>query len=537
MENILRNIVLGCLLSAGICLSSCGEEETYQVQKPTDAPETEVPGTNIPEDSRILTAEVDELFETAETSTRGIPEETQTIYQDLGNGLILEARAEKDGQMNTRTSTGSILSGARVLAIIYDTVQDTICKIDPTPTINGSSLTISFPTRLDNITTKIVFYSYNSSKMPSVGDLKIGDNIDNPLLASKIEDGRDVMWATTGDITGSTPSLGTIIFKHLFSQIRVEMTSKTGNITRFETRLHESCIKSISYVNIITGELSGGYMQVNNLEISASDPDSRGTVLLSDYINFISLEKKTTELTVGTVVLDKFPTVINKIVTFDNLQLKSGSRYTLKLAVKRWGIATGWTGDYYLWDAMDPFLGELNERTQPNSDIYARYSCRLCPRLYDAQHLLGQKVYYDSDGPKYRAYPTGTAVDQIKNKLVNKQIYRAGYWIAKESQWTNLTNTMRGVDPVTTEIRMGGNYVFVPAAGYLENGVVKGVGTSVRTWLSEMNVDHEVYCLYIDGTSSIPIGNALLSYSPRETGMYLFRADALLDVSSKEKQP
>ena len=230
MKNILRNIVWGCLLSAGICLSSCGEAETYPAQKPADTPKTEAPETNIPEDSRILTAEVDELFETTETSTRGIPEETQKIYQDLGNGFILEASAEKDGQMNTRAGTGSTLSGARVLAIIYDAVQDTICKIDPTPTISGNSLTIPFPTRLNNIKTKIVFYSYNSSIMPSAGNSKIGDNINSSPL-SLVEETKDVMWATSGEITGvctSTRATDQHHWRHFIILNQIELRLQQG---------------------------------------------------------------------------------------------------------------------------------------------------------------------------------------------------------------------------------------------------------------------------------------------------------------------
>ena len=522
MKNILRNIVWGCLLSAGICLSSCGEEETYPAQKPADTPKTEAPETNIPEDSRILTAEVDELFETTETSTRGIPEETQKIYQDLGNGFILEASAEKDGQMNTRAGTGSTLSGARVLAIIYDAVQDTICKIDPTPTISGNSLTIPFPTRLNNIKTKIVFYSYNSSIMPSAGNSKIGDNINSSPL-SLVEETKDVMWATSGEITGDNPSLGTITFKHLFAQVRVQLTSTTGDISSFSTKLSSDCSRENATVNVTQGLVtSWGNTSATGIATSGLTSGSQPTVMLSNYVNIIPDENVAAGITLEKAVLGGVDTPINKSATLNSLYIKGGSRYTIKLTVKRWGIITGWTGYYYQWDAIDPFLGLPTDYTKANKGDNAIYSCALCPSREDVKYIFGQTVYYDENGPEYEAYPNGTSDSQILAGA-KKEKYKAGFWLAKKKIWTTTSDFLLAtVRNANDDIRKGGNYAFVPASGYRINGKSEGVGTTVYLWTKDpYNNDREAYCIILNKNT----GNVQATL--RENAMCLFNVKDL----------
>ena len=192
------------LLFLLVLLSSCSDND----QK-----------VNIGNGTRMLTFSVREGFdETSNESSRGLEETPDTTYQRLKDGTILEAVVECDKIADSRAAE-PIAAGTKVLAIVIDAMNNVVYRIHDLTVDDNGQLSCEVP----DTYVRVIFYSYNSLyEMPTTtleaGDwafLETKNNTENFM--------RDVMRFETGTIGPDDTELGVILFKHLFTRVRVRM--------------------------------------------------------------------------------------------------------------------------------------------------------------------------------------------------------------------------------------------------------------------------------------------------------------------------
>lgn len=259
-----KNLLWGVLLLAGGLMSSCSNEDSKE--------ETATSG------SRIITMKIGQSFN---EQARGGIAKPDTIYQKLDNGMEMTAIVEQDGVGDSRATTKELVEpGTVVLAIIMDENKKVLSK--PTLTVNANNeLTIEVP----NESVQIILYSYNNTSVPSIyTSFPVGSYIDDDSqIPVSFFSKNDAMFAHTGIIPPGTSNLGTVVFKHAFSQARVCLYYDDG-ITQFNALTTSISVGSAN-ININTLELEQGDGLVQIAHIGTSDLPV--PILASPYMNFI----------------------------------------------------------------------------------------------------------------------------------------------------------------------------------------------------------------------------------------------------------
>lgn len=260
-----KNLLWGVLLLAGGLMSSCSNEDSKE--------ETATSG------SRIITMKIGQSFN---EQARGGIAKPDTIYQKLDNGMEMTAIVEQDGVGDSRATTKELVKpGTVVYAIVMDENKKILKKSYITVDANNE-LSISAPASED---VQVLLYSHNSTSYPSsYGFPGNGSYLDDDyqVLASALSI-KDVMFALTGIIPTGTTNLGTVVFKHALSQVRVSL-SYEGGITDFDA-LTNLISNGSANINVYTLELERGEGHVSVANIGKSD--SPVEVLESPYWDFI----------------------------------------------------------------------------------------------------------------------------------------------------------------------------------------------------------------------------------------------------------
>ncbi|MCD7926228.1 MAG: fimbrillin family protein [Bacteroides sp.] len=304
----LFNLLFGGLLFAGAFLSSCSEN---------DLKEENISGV------RMLTFDVGSGFdESADEQGRSLPEKNDTIYQDLGNGMKIEAVIEEDKTGNSR-GYEQVSSGVAVLAIVYNIATNRVHSVQNLM-VNSGRLTCMVP---DDRNVKIVFYSYNTATAPTTS------LVENDLITtfdaanSAVLFGKDVMRAESIEVTPLTTSLGTVIFKHMFPKIRTVMTANK-KFTHFIVMIDDGSARRHAAINVVLGTVTPDEDPVGVLMHGYG---TGSTTVTSDFEFFIPVDTESHLLSFTQV--DHTAVYVPSIPL--NKRFESGHSYTLKVTLKK----------------------------------------------------------------------------------------------------------------------------------------------------------------------------------------------------------
>lgn len=309
-KRIIYNLCIGSLLLVGTFLSSCNNDLKEEVLS----------------GNRILTFNVGVGFEdySAERS-HSFSEKPDTIYQDLGNGIQIEAVIEEDKIENSR-SLEDMKTGVAVLAIVYNTATNRVHSVQNLAIIAGK-LTCQIP---DDRNVKVVFYSYNTNELPTTS-LRVNDPITEFDEAnSAIEFRKDVLRVESMEITPttSTGSLGSIVFKHVFSKIKTEMKCNK-KFRHFIVEIGEDSARRHAALNVVLGTVTLSDESVPTI-MHGYNSTSVYTVSSSAY-SFIPTNISSHSLSFTEV--DEVPIVVPPVIL--NKKFELGRSYTLKVTLKK----------------------------------------------------------------------------------------------------------------------------------------------------------------------------------------------------------
>ena len=168
--------------------------------------------------------------------------------------------------------------------------------------------------------------------------------------------------------------------------------------------------------------------------------------------------------------------------------------------------------DYYLWDAADPVKGtnpNFSEVSSAQTDLF-----KSCPTASQMVAYLKAGVYWDdnttvTDGRQTYSAPYG---NERKTDL------HTGLWVKKSAKiptfntetdmtYTTTSETFKKLSSLTNPevetIRTGGDYFFLPAAGYYFGGFL-GAGSYGFYWSGTPFGDDLAYHLYfLDGHADV----------------------------------
>ena len=418
------------LLFLLVLLSSCSDND----QK-----------VNIGNGTRMLTFSVREGFdETSNESSRGLEETPDTTYQRLKDGTILDAVVEWDKIADSRAAE-PIAAGTKVLAIVIDAMNNVVYRIHELTVDDNGQLSCEVP----DTYVRVIFYSYNSLyEMPTTtleaGDwafLETKNNTENFM--------RDVMRFETGTIGPDDTELGVILFKHLFTRVRVRMYYSTG-LFSFNPSLTE-CSSVYAEVDILSGRMEPIVPEIY-VSMGMSGAVSQGSqmILDSNYSIFIPRNDVTEyDLHIAEINDDLMTNKHMRILK----AFRPGYSYTIHLRMRK-NIIWGWTSDYYRWDAVEPF--EPGSTPFSGTSGSASHSCQFAPSPEEIQRILGSGVFWDDKGPEWIGY--------------DGRVYTTGLWVLKKRMWGQAKSVSVTPEEATDQQRNSEDYIFLPAAGMIPLG-------------------------------------------------------------------
>ncbi|WP_455668593.1 hypothetical protein [Phocaeicola sp.] len=494
----LFNILFGSLVFAGTILSSCAKDDDL--------------AENVTYETRMVSFNVNHDINEISEEARGLSEEPDTIYQQLDNGIQIEAFIKKNSANSRVTSSGSVKvdPGTKVLAIVVNVVTLKVHSIQNISVDSDYKLTCSLP----NVKSRVIFYSYYRSDIRPTTNIVVGDSF-TAITTSKSNleyPGTDMMWCQTQDIGPDDNTLGKVNFLHLATSINVAMYDETddSSLRSFKTVL-SNC--ACTAANVF---LAGGAIVPNeNLVDVSLDSDYRpneGTQY--SPITYILPSRVATPIKLKIASINDTP--INKTLTFTK-NLLSGFGYTIYVHVKS-KLIEGPTG-FYQWDAQSawkagtvPAAGSNSYYNNTGGDwVIASNSCKDCPTYINIQQMLADGVYWDDNGPEW-------------TDLENKK-HTTGLWVVKKK--SILGNHGSGTTSVTPKTatdtqRKSSNYMFLPAAGNLDgSGKHQNSGTDGYYWTNESAWGSLTNASYLRFNKS----TARATYVSRSTSACLWHID------------
>lgn len=489
-----KSIIFGSLLLAGCTISSCDNEENYR---------NVTPEINISGEERIVTFEVDDAFTgNDETVTRSTLDEEQAVYKDLD----FEAVIERDEPVKTRAEQQPLeqLDNIAVKVIIYNPQNGKVTSIQQV-TANKGQLSIKLP---DGNAATAVLYSYRTDEYPFV-PYSVGDYIDNNKNAP--EAAKDVLYASVSIPAGSA-TIPKVSFRHLFAKIKVKVAT--------------AAVPPMQSMSTFSGELTSPYntgrvyfkdgkvvvdgtQQVYSIE---SDKNTNnGVEVSSNEVDIIPFNGAVLTLTLSPSV-QYGPPYGTYNIPFQNSTIQSGHRYTIKITIYPPTV------QYYEWDAENAYFKGGNTKFHEGANIAAYSSCQwAAPNRYFPYAFASDT--YKSIGWPYRAYPSGTTIEAVKNGTASLQIYNTGFWVRKGSEWTLPSTSGKGRVQISNQWESeGGKRQFIPAAGYILNGKFAAVGEEAYYWSQDAS----------DGNTSM-----IMYMNASETGSKAMRRDMAAPVIAK----
>ncbi|MDR0892542.1 MAG: hypothetical protein LBN24_07995 [Mediterranea sp.] len=450
-KNILpTKVVTASLLICGVlALSACGNDSNK-----------EIPAEGA---FRALTLQLGEEFG-SEESTRSLAD-VQVTRTDLGNGMILEASVVPDGQAATRAAE-DVTEGAAVLAIVYNSSTNAVVDTQNLYVTSGK-LTLQIP---QSEPVAIVFYSYNNTTMPTTS-LAVGDIFNASGNRLENEGVHDIIWYKTSDISIGTDAvnLGSIVFSHVFVQVRTELTSTDGsNITAITASLPDAGATSAN-IDLSSKAVSSQYgTQATSMSTTTGSTATTAT----SYADMIPKNTASASYTLSITSMTVGGTTVTNKSTNITAAFALGKRYKIKLKVKD-GTPSYGIGVFYEWDAKitEPYSTSRNDNTaaEGGGGSAATQSCKDAPSGYLnglLQHLIRQQL--DTKDAFYWDNGSSSLSPSWKDK--DGTVRKTGMWIRTSSTSSgNSQGSTSGPAPTaaTDAIRQSSNFVFFPAAGHI----------------------------------------------------------------------
>ena len=308
-----------------------------------EASKDDFAGVVIRDGMASLTFELSSSYE--DSGTSALPKnravfQPDTVRQELGDDWMLEAvLLEESQETHSRAIAKTVVSdGTKINVFAY---RGSVLYKKEETTVHNGKITIHLP---EGEAFRLVFYSNNSttahtyslvSGSQEPADVTSGDNAyifkDNAVLAP-VSETADVMYAENvlGSITSGT-KLGSIEFKHLFSQVRLELTNTASSerITFFSAST--SSAYSSARVNVANGTWMG---EGSGTTLPLSYSDATGaTTVASEFVDIIPTNAEF-RFSLSKVIIGGVQTNLVTSLGFGRV-LEKGHRYTLKVGVKR----------------------------------------------------------------------------------------------------------------------------------------------------------------------------------------------------------
>ena len=488
----------------------------------------------------VFSAE-ESLYPMTDLSSRSVSEEENTAVkkEDLKNGLTMTTSVVNESLATSRTdNTNAVVDGTKVLAVVYNTGDNTIHSIKSDLVVSSGKIKVSIP---DDRKVAVIFYSYNSKTSVPTTTAALNSDV-TKLTINESQDGtHDVMWAKSAEIDlQSNPSTTvTIDFKHLFTRIRFKTSTSNSLPVRYASiTLKPTFAYSTAVVNLFLGNyvpsvnshpadltVETALRKDSTKNYYFNVADSLPSV--SKFYYFITDPSKTetSDYTFNSFMIGKISPEIVKLNhkgTFTDTWYKGNSyTFTFNFNLSK-DLSNGTT---CLWDAKTPcnyyynavykqtsdglyvydykslqdFAASYSETkfnpsghitTTDTSTSFAVYLCKNCPTLDEICQLLnysnhnpsGDLIYYDdgyfsrSDNTPYYVY--------INTK---GDVTTTGMWL--KNGFTNSVSSYSTHPDIAffdkipnvndDKIRTGNNYKFLPLDTY---------------WLS--NAPNSAYYLY-----------------------------------------
>lgn len=314
MEKCFFNILFGISLFTCTLLSSCSNDDNFKGHEG---------------ESRMMTFAVNESFGDSETamspsSSRAISEAPDTVYQILDDGVKLEVVIEEEMPAKTR-ATESIANGVQMTAVVINAETNKVHRIQNV-TVQSGKIEVEVP---DDRNVKVFFYS-RDSEAPSPF-LSEGDDITSNEIMSE-ESCSDVMYAETGPIAPGDENLGSLTFKHYFTQVRTTITDGQGRTVNSFNATFKT--QGYSRANVCR---NGTIAPTSSVSDQASTQDASGGTTSSLSSTYQNLIPETTAsphtLTVSEISVDGTAKTVNTNIGLPSTALERGKRYNVKVNV------------------------------------------------------------------------------------------------------------------------------------------------------------------------------------------------------------
>ena len=414
----------------------------------------------------------------------------QTVTRDLGNGIMLVGTlTDVSSSAATRaTTTTPIADGTTITAYVCKS-NGTITNVK-TMIVSGPSLTIHCPSGSSTI-----YFLIGISPSATAGG-----NISSVITAAG-----PANWSylhASATVPTSSDDLGTITFHHAFTEAKVTMGSGNGSTV---VNGFSSTISGIAN-SAATLCANGTYTTTGNATaITCNASGGTITSLSCPPVPFISTatgSSATAQLTITQLKYggNTYDYASGNTLTFSGTFVQ-GHRYNFTVTLKESYKKSFTTGDYYWWDAYEPY--KTGDTTfSPGNHGYnptkgnASYSCANCLTKQELRNYLSANLYWD-DGIELAGSTTPSYV------LPDGNTYHTGLWLKKGASTGSSTVETAYPTAVTAAIRNSGDYFFLPAAGSYKNwyGTVYNPGTEGYYWLKEPDpTTTNAYCFYMTKT-------------------------------------
>jgi len=288
-------------------------------------------------------------------------DEPITAFVHVAHDVYMYATLEPESPVTTRAMTTNLPDNYRVRVVAYYS-DNTIAAQEDYQVIGGKLTGNNFEVAEDNTCT-FVAYSLNESTLPT-------QNASNEITFTvSAYPNLDLLWGSTNPIyiDGSGTTAEIIELKHLFSRIKVEVSSAAiisdPVIEKIENASVSPHYNGTATLNVLTGKLTPQGDPAGLQLTRWRDQDIatfgsawkdggitpagvlQSTDVESDYCYIFKHESDTLALKIGDLVVDGIDLGSYEL-RFSSTKLLSGHSYVLKLTFKR----LVWAGSNIFWD-------------------------------------------------------------------------------------------------------------------------------------------------------------------------------------------
>jgi hypothetical protein len=275
--------------------------------------------------------------------------QADTVRQNLGNGMYMEAVVTPDKVTATQTRTANVVTSLNnVLVCVY--VNGSLYKQITTSVSGGQITDLELPT---GKTFNLEFYAHaDGSALPSVDSDGTITDTGTDLMHGEIT---DVILENDGTDLFGTLAAG-FTFKHVYARACVSLTNTQATVTAATTAsINSGAAATSAVVNMSNGSISS---VTGTPESDLSDSFSTvGTNTVTSGYSYFIANPSASSITIS---LPSFTTngvtFTNKSLTMNNKHFSNGSSYNVKVNLKLGTFSADVLA--YTWDK-----GKTNAKT------------------------------------------------------------------------------------------------------------------------------------------------------------------------------